>query len=306
MTSGLYKYIVFDEIERSTGRVYDEPCHRIMDTGDELPNTDWVAANHWCVPLYYAPEAEAATEPARRAGGRVSRVLITGGSGFIGSHVVDSLLDAGHEVVNYDLRPSPYHSPDEIETVIGDLDDTDAIAAALRGCDAAIHLAACADVGIVIEDPAGAERANSRGTLSVLEACRAEGVKRVVYGSTIWVYDGSDDDPVTEDSALNLPKHLYTATKLAGEMYCTSYAELYGLEPTILRFGIPYGPRARPATVIAIFIDKALAGRAADAGRRRHADAALRLRQGPRRRRRPRARPRRPPTASTTSPAPRR
>ena len=190
----------------------------------------------------------------------MSRVLITGGSGFIGSHVVDSLLDAGHEVVNYDLRPSPYHRADEVETVIGDLNDTEALTEALDGCDATIHLAACADVGIVIDDPAGAERANCRGTLSVLEACRAAGVKRVVYGSTIWVYDGSDDDPVTEDSELNLPKHLYTATKLAGEMYCTSYAELYGLEPTILRFGIPYGPRARPATVIAIFINKALAG----------------------------------------------
>jgi hypothetical protein len=55
MTSGLYKYIVFDPIERSTGKVYDQPCHRIMETGDDLPNSDWVAANHWCVPLYYAP-----------------------------------------------------------------------------------------------------------------------------------------------------------------------------------------------------------------------------------------------------------
>ena len=58
MTSGLYKYIVFEPIERSTGKVYDEPCHRIMSTGDELPNSDWVAANHWCVPLYYAPAVE--------------------------------------------------------------------------------------------------------------------------------------------------------------------------------------------------------------------------------------------------------
>jgi dTDP-4-amino-4,6-dideoxygalactose transaminase len=56
MTSGLYKYIVFDPIERSTGKVYDQPCHRIMGTGDHLPNTDWVAENHWCVPLYYRPE----------------------------------------------------------------------------------------------------------------------------------------------------------------------------------------------------------------------------------------------------------
>jgi dTDP-4-amino-4,6-dideoxygalactose transaminase len=58
MTSGLYKYIVFDWLERSTGRVYDEPCHRIMNTGDELPNSDWVAANHSCVPLYYRPDSE--------------------------------------------------------------------------------------------------------------------------------------------------------------------------------------------------------------------------------------------------------
>jgi dTDP-4-amino-4,6-dideoxygalactose transaminase len=60
MTSGLYKYVVFDEIEKSTGRVYEEPCHRIMGRADELPNTDWVAQNHWCVPLYYRPESRAA------------------------------------------------------------------------------------------------------------------------------------------------------------------------------------------------------------------------------------------------------
>jgi perosamine synthetase len=59
MTSGLYKYVVFEEIERSTGKVYEDPCHRIMGTGDELPNTDWVSQNHWCVPLYYAPAVQA-------------------------------------------------------------------------------------------------------------------------------------------------------------------------------------------------------------------------------------------------------
>jgi perosamine synthetase len=63
MTSGLYKYVVFEPIERSTGKVYEEPCHRIMGTGDDLPNTDWVAGNHWCVPLYYAPAVDADTRP---------------------------------------------------------------------------------------------------------------------------------------------------------------------------------------------------------------------------------------------------
>jgi dTDP-4-amino-4,6-dideoxygalactose transaminase len=60
MTSGLYKYIVFDPIEKSSGKVYDQPCHRIMGTGDDLPNTDWVAEGHWCVPLYYRPEVDPA------------------------------------------------------------------------------------------------------------------------------------------------------------------------------------------------------------------------------------------------------
>ena len=190
----------------------------------------------------------------------MSRVLVTGGSGFIGSHVVDALLDAGHAVRNYDLRETPYHRADEIETAIGDLTDRATLIDALDGCEAIIHLAAHADVGLIVEDPAGAERANSCGTLTVLEACREADVKRVVYGSTIWVYGESTDDPVTEESGLGLPKHIYTASKLAGEMYCSSYAKLYGLEPTILRFGIPYGPRARPATVIAAFVGKALAG----------------------------------------------
>ena len=89
MTSGLYKYIVFEEIEKSTGRVYDQPCHRIMGRADELPNTDWVAENHWCVPLYYRPESREARSGRRR---RPMRVLVTGGGGFIGSHVVDRLL----------------------------------------------------------------------------------------------------------------------------------------------------------------------------------------------------------------------
>jgi perosamine synthetase len=61
MTSGLYKYIVFDPIERSTGKVYDQPCHRLMGHHSELPNSDWVAEHHWCVPLYYSPEKEVAS-----------------------------------------------------------------------------------------------------------------------------------------------------------------------------------------------------------------------------------------------------
>jgi UDP-glucose 4-epimerase len=104
------------------------------------------------------------------------------------------------------------------------------------------------------------ERRNSRCTLHVLEAARRAEIARVVYASTIWVYSDVLADTVDEDTPLMPPGHLYTATKLAGELYCRAYQELYGLEYTVLRFGIPYGPRARPAAVIPIFVRKALAG----------------------------------------------
>jgi UDP-glucose 4-epimerase len=189
----------------------------------------------------------------------MSRVLVTGGSGFIGSHVVDKLADAGFEPRIYDLQHSPHHEPDSVDTVIGDLFDHETLSAAMEDCDAVVHLAAYADVGIVAKEPVEAEECNSRGTLAVLEAARATDT-RVIYGSTIWVYGASGEGLIDEDAPLGLPDHLYTASKLAGEMYCTSYAELYDVPCTILRFGIPYGPRARPAAVIPIFVSKALKG----------------------------------------------
>jgi UDP-glucose 4-epimerase len=187
------------------------------------------------------------------------RVLVTGGAGFIGSHVVDRLLAAGMVPRIFDVRPSEHHAADEVDSVLGDLLDRDALRAAMDRCDAVVHLAAAADVDDVALRPAEAEAVNARGTLNVLEAARGAGVSRVVYASTIWVY-GSAAGTVDEDHTVELPDHLYTATKLAGEMYCRAYTSLYGLECTVLRFGIPYGPRARPAGVIPIFVRKALAG----------------------------------------------
>ena len=112
----------------------------------------------------------------------------------------------------------------------------------------------------MLADPVEAERRNARGTLHVLEAARRAGVGRVVYASTIWVYSDTPAERHDESLPLHPPAHLYTATKLAGELYCHSYGELYGVEYTILRFGIPYGPRARPAAVVPAFVAKALAG----------------------------------------------
>jgi UDP-glucose 4-epimerase len=190
----------------------------------------------------------------------MSRVLVTGGAGFIGSFVVDRLRAAGHEAVIFDLRHSPHHARGEVPTVTGDVLDYPALRKAVRGCDVIAHLAAAADVGEVAADPERAERLNSRGTFNVLEAAREEGVPRVIYASTIWVYSEVEGE-VDEEAPLRAPAHLYTATKLAGELYCHSYGELYGLDTTILRFGIPYGPRARPAAVVPSFVRRALDGR---------------------------------------------
>src|SRR3954454_20039236 len=174
-----------------------------------------------------------------------SEVLVTGGSGFIGSHVVDSLLAAGHDPLVYDLRESPYH-PD-LPAVVADLEDIDRLAGAMEGCAAVLHLAASADVNEVLADPVEAERRKARGTLHVVEAARGAGAGRVVYASTIWAYSDTPGACHDESLPLHPPAHLYTATKLAGELYCHSYKQLYGLDSTILRFGIPYGPRAPPA-----------------------------------------------------------
>jgi nucleoside-diphosphate-sugar epimerase/UDP-N-acetylglucosamine:LPS N-acetylglucosamine transferase len=192
------------------------------------------------------------------------RVLVTGGSGFIGSHVVDKLRARGHEPVIYDLRPSPWHQgvggSDRVDTVLGSITDREALERALHSCDAVAHLAAVADVNDVHASPEDAERVNARGTSAVLEACRRAGVKRIVYASTIWVYSDCREDEVDEQTLLAPPSHLYTSTKLAGELYCKAYQELYGIDYTILRFGIPYGPRAREAAVIPAFVGKALRG----------------------------------------------
>lgn len=186
------------------------------------------------------------------------KVLVTGGSGFIGSHVVDKLKDKGTEVRVYDTIIPTYRK--DIEFYQGSILDMTALGFAMNDIDTVFHLAAVADVKDVYNEPYYAESINVRGTINVLEAARKAKVKRIIYGSTTWVYSEAGEDDVNEITPLHAPSHFYTATKLAGEYYCQSYSKLYGTKFVILRYGIPYGPRARDGAVIPIFVKKALNG----------------------------------------------
>lgn len=186
------------------------------------------------------------------------KVLITGGSGFIGSHVADKLIDKGVNVRIYDTIMPSFRK--DVEFYQGSILDMSSLGFAMHDVDIIMHLAAVADVKDVYNDPYYSENINVRGTINVLEASRKANMKRIIYGSTTWVYSETDSDNVDESTPLHAPQHLYTATKLAGEYYCQAYSKLYGIDVTILRYGIPYGPRARDGAVIPIFVKNALIG----------------------------------------------
>ncbi|MFJ9443300.1 NAD-dependent epimerase/dehydratase family protein [Kitasatospora sp. NPDC101235] len=197
------------------------------------------------------------------------RIAVTGGCGFIGSHVVDHLIAAGHEVLAVDTTDK-YLNPDAEHARL-DVLDLKALTAALAGSEVVYHLAAMADVEQVCADPVRAVRTNIDGTEAVLEAARRSGLSRTVLASTVWVYgaaiadgqlDGGEQE-LDEQVPIELEHsgHLYVATKLASEMLVHSYHELYGQHFTILRYGIPYGPRMRDELVVARFVQAALAGR---------------------------------------------
>ncbi len=185
------------------------------------------------------------------------KVLITGGSGFIGSHIVDRLKMRNIDVRVFDMV---LPSRQDVEFYKGSLLNEEEVRMAMNSIDVVYHLAAVANVDHVFKVPHYAEAINTRGTINVLEAMRRTGIKKIIYGSTIWVYSDTVTEIIDETAPLHPPKHLYTATKIASEYYCQSYAQLYGLKATILRYGIPYGPRARGETVVALFVGKALRG----------------------------------------------
>ncbi len=190
------------------------------------------------------------------------KILVTGGAGFIGSHVVDVLMVQGHEVIIYDLEAPVYGQ--KCENIIGDVNDTVKFKNSTKGIDAIYHMAAQANVNIFFNEPVVSNMNTSNSTINVLEAARENNVSRVLLSSTEWIYgsvEGDDDTQITEETiyAQN-PDHLYTSSKIAAEMFCKNYKTLYGVNYTIMRYGIPFGERARAATVTPIFIDKILNG----------------------------------------------
>jgi UDP-glucose 4-epimerase len=188
------------------------------------------------------------------------KIIVAGGSGFIGSHVVDVLLDQGHEVLIYDLDAPRYGQ--SCSFVRGDIRDIDRMVRVIENGDIVYLLAAEANVNRFYESPVFSNDITANGALSVLEAARRKKAARVILASTEWVYGSHPDageEVVTEETpCTESPDHLYTSSKIASELYCKNYQRLYDVNYTIMRYGIPFGERARPETVTPIFIRKLL------------------------------------------------
>lgn len=195
------------------------------------------------------------------------RALVTGGAGFIGSHLVDALVRDGAEVrVLDDLSTGYLENVNAAADLIeGDIADPDLVAKAVSGCDAVFHQAAHRAVLRSVEHPLQTDRANIGGTLGVLVAARDAGVRRVVYASSSSVYGGATELPTPEAVPL-APRSPYAVTKMTGEHYCRVFWELFGVETVALRYFNVYGPRQRPesryAAVIPLFIHALRAGEA--------------------------------------------
>jgi UDP-glucose 4-epimerase len=190
------------------------------------------------------------------------RVLITGGSGFIGSHVVDQMLAHHHEVTVYDVDAPRYGQP--CAFVRGDVRDLDRMTTAAKKADIVYHLAAEANVNRFFDSPLYSHDITASATLHVLEAARRADSPRVVLASTEWIYgsvEESGGEQITEETPYAAaPDHLYTSSKIAAELFCKNYLRLYGVPYTIMRFGIPFGERARQETVTPTFIRRLLDG----------------------------------------------
>jgi UDP-glucose 4-epimerase len=157
-----------------------------------------------------------------------SKILVTGASGFLGSHIADALSDLGHQVTVFDLHESPYLRADQ-SFIKGDVRAAEALLEQTKGFDVIYHLAALADLNAAKSKPMETVAINIQGTVNLLEAARVNGIKRFVFGSTVYVYSREGG--------------FYRCSKQACENYVEEFQKRYGLDYTILRYGSLYGPR---------------------------------------------------------------
>ncbi len=192
----------------------------------------------------------------------MGKSLVTGGAGFIGSHLVEGLLEAGDDVrVLDDLSTGKLENlegvKDRVEFVRGDITNRETVEEVVQGCEVIYHLGALPSVARSIEDPIASHEACATGSIYVLDAARRNGLRRVVYAASSSAYGDTPGAVRTEDDPL-VPLSPYAAAKLAGEHYCRCFTKSYGLETVRVRFFNIFGPRQDASNpysgVIAIFI----------------------------------------------------
>lgn len=196
-------------------------------------------------------------------------ILITGGAGFIGSHLTDVLLAKGYSVrILDDLSTGkrsnlPLDNP-QVELIVGDVADADVVARAMVNCQAVAHLAAVASVQASVDDPVRTHQSNFVGTLNVCEAMRQANVKRVVFASSAAVYGNNGEGFAIDEDTPKAPLTPYASDKLASEYYFDFYRRQHALEPVVFRFFNIFGPRQDPSSpysgVISIFSERAQKG----------------------------------------------
>ncbi|MCE5994531.1 NAD-dependent epimerase/dehydratase family protein [Pseudomonas sp. 5FOS] len=196
-------------------------------------------------------------------------ILITGGAGFIGSHLCDALLDKGYAVRILDdfstgQRGNLQVGHPRLELVEGDVADAGLVKQVAAGCSAVVHLAAVASVQASVEDPVRTHQSNFIGTLNVCEAMRVHGLRRVLFASSAAVYGNNGEGESIAEDTPKAPLTPYAVDKLASEQYLDFYRRQHGLEPVVFRFFNIFGPRQDPSSpysgVISIFSERAVQG----------------------------------------------
>lgn len=174
---------------------------------------------------------------------KYQNVLITGASGFLGSHIADRFSEAGHHVTLFDRMRSPYLRDDQT-MLVGDILDPEQVHQACQGIDLVIHLAAIADIDAAKDQPLHTMQVNVMGTAHLLEAMRANGIQRLLFASTIYVYSQTGS--------------FYRVSKHSCELMLEEYQARCGIQPTVLRFGTLYGTRSNESNSVYRYLKRAL------------------------------------------------